>query len=166
MHIILGGTLDPFAGWLLLRGLKTLPVRMERHNRNAQAVAEFLAHNPQVETVHYPGLPSHPQHELAKKQMRGFGGVVSFEVKGGFEAADRFIAALRLPRRAGSLGGVESLIVHPAALWAHDLSPEEMQRAGITPSLMRLSVGLEDERDLLADFDQALTRAIVSPAPV
>jgi cystathionine beta-lyase/cystathionine gamma-synthase len=161
--IVLGGSLDPFAAWLLLRGLRTLPLRVEKHNRNAQTVAEFLAQHPNVDRVHYPGLKSHPQHSLAKKQMRGFGGMVSFEVKGGFAAADRLVASLRLARRAGSLGGVESLVVHPAAMWAHDLSPEELRRAGVTPSLLRMSVGLEDERDLTEDLDQGL-RARVTAA--
>lgn len=154
--LVLGGSLDPFAGWLLLRGLRTMPLRVERQNRNAMAIAQFLERNPRVERVFYPGLPSHPQHQLANDQMSGFGGVLSFELCGDFESAERFVSALRLPRRAVSLGGYESLIVHPAAMWAHSMSESDLLAAGIRPSLLRFSIGIEDEADLIADLDQAL----------
>jgi methionine-gamma-lyase len=155
--LVLGGALSPFDSWLLLRGLRTLPVRIERHNQTALAVARFLEGHPAVERVNYPGLESHPQHALARSQMSGFGGMLSFELEGGHAAAERCIAAMRLASRAGSLGGVESLIVHPTAMWAHSMSEERLQEAGIRPGLVRFSVGLEGERDLIADLEQALT---------
>jgi methionine-gamma-lyase len=156
VHIELGGSAAPFDAWLMLRGLRTLPVRVERHNRNASAVARFLEEHPKVERVYYAGLASHPQYDVARRQMSGFGGVVSFEVAGGFEGAERFVSTSRVARRAASLGGVESLVVHPAAMWAHSLSAEQLEAAGIRPGLVRLSVGLEDERDLVRDLDRAL----------
>jgi cystathionine beta-lyase/cystathionine gamma-synthase len=154
--LVLGGTLDPFAGWLLLRGLRTLPLRVERANTNGQQIAEFLEGHPAIERVYYPGLPSHPQHELAKRQMRGFGGVVSFEVKGGFDRAEKTVGSLKMALRAASLGGVETLVVHPAAMWAHSLSEEQLRSAGISAGLIRLSLGIEDAADLRDDLDQAL----------
>ncbi len=111
-----------------------------------------------MKAVHYPGLESHPQHCLARRQMSGFGGMLSVEVKGGFSAADRVIGALRLPPRATSLGGVESLIVHPASMWVKYMSEEELSAAGVPPGLLRISVGVENEADLIADFEQALAR--------
>ncbi|HEY8296652.1 MAG TPA: aminotransferase class I/II-fold pyridoxal phosphate-dependent enzyme [Candidatus Baltobacteraceae bacterium] len=154
--IVIGAVLGPLDAFLVLRGLRTLAVRMERHNRSALLVAEMLARHSAVAAVHYPGLPSHPQHELARAQMRGFGGILSFEVAGGFEAAERVLSAVTLPQRAASVGGVESLIVHPAAMWGGIMSADALAQAGISPSLVRLSVGLESERDLLADLDRAL----------
>jgi methionine-gamma-lyase len=154
--LVLGGTLGPFDAWLLLRGLRTLPLRIERHNATALAVARFLEWHPAVERVNYPGLESHPQHELARRQMSGFGGMLSFEVRGGAAAAERCIAGMTLAARAGSLGGVESLVVHPAAMWAHSMSEERLREAGIQPGLVRFSVGLEGERDLIADLERAL----------
>jgi cystathionine beta-lyase/cystathionine gamma-synthase len=154
--ITAGTVLSPFDGWLLLRGLRTLGLRVERHNSNAGVVARFLESHPQIKRVNYPGLETHPQYQLARSQMSGFGGVMSIEVQGGFEAAERFILALKLIRRASSLGGVETLVVHPAAMWSHQLSPEQRRDAGISESLIRVSVGLEDVADLLADFAQAL----------
>ena len=154
--IALGSALGPFDAWLLLRGLRTLPVRVERHNRVAAAVAAFLDDHPAIARVHYAGLPSHPQHEVARRQMSGFGGVLGFECAGGFEAAERLIASVSLPHRAASLGGVHTLVVHPAAMWAGSFDAAELAASGIEPGLVRMSVGLEDERDLIADLGRAL----------
>jgi methionine-gamma-lyase len=154
--LIAGSTLSPFDAWLLLRGLRTLGLRVERHNRNALALATALATHPAVERVHYPGLPSHPQHALASSQMDGFTGMLSVELHGGAPAAERLIASLRLATRAASLGGFETLVVHPASMWSLQLSPEVRAASGIHDGLVRISVGLEDEADLLADFAQAL----------
>ncbi|HJU87803.1 MAG TPA: aminotransferase class I/II-fold pyridoxal phosphate-dependent enzyme [Gemmatimonadaceae bacterium] len=151
-----GASLGPLDGWLLLRGLRTLGLRMERHNRTGVAVAKFLEQHPAVRTVNFPGLASHPQHELACRQMSGPSGVLSFELKGGFEAAERFVSALEIPARAPSVGGVDSLIVHPAAMLAKTMSAEQFAAVGVRPDLLRLSVGLEDEADLMRDLDQAL----------
>ncbi|UCF20095.1 MAG: aminotransferase class I/II-fold pyridoxal phosphate-dependent enzyme [Gemmatimonadota bacterium] len=154
--IIHGMISHPFEAWLLGRGIQTLPFRVARHNRNAAAVAEFLEADSRVERVYYPGLPSHPQHELAKKQMNGFGGMVVFELAGGFEAARNFAARLKLARRAVSLGGTETLAVHAASMIHARLTPEQRAEAGISENLIRVSVGLEDPEDIIADFDQAL----------
>ena len=154
--IELGAVLGPFDAWLLLRGLRTLEARVERHDRNALAVARFLEAHPRVCAVHYPWLASHPQHALARAQMRGGGGVVAVELAGGFAAAERFVASLRLFARAPSVGGVESLAVHPAAMLAGTMTAEQFAAVGVTPDLVRLSVGIEDERDLLADLAAAL----------
>jgi cystathionine beta-lyase/cystathionine gamma-synthase len=156
-HVILGATLGAFDAWLMLRGIRTLSLRVRQHNENAMALAQFLEHHRAVKAVYYPGLKSHPQHELARKQMSGFGGMLSFEVKGGYEAADRVLGRLRLPARAASLGGVESLAVHPASNFLHYMTLEEAERIGIAPGLLRISVGLEGKEDLIADFDQALS---------
>jgi cystathionine beta-lyase/cystathionine gamma-synthase len=155
-HTVLGSVLSPMDAWLLLRGLRTLPVRVERINANALALARFLEEQPQIERVHYPGLPSHPQHELAKRQMRGFGGMMALEIKGGYEETARFVSALSLPMNAVSLGGVESLVVHTAAMWGGVMSEEQMKTAGIQPNYVRLSVGLEHIEDLKADMKRAL----------
>lgn len=155
-HVILGAALGPFDAWLMLRGLRTLSLRIRQHNENAMALAQALEGNPAVKAVHYPGLKSHPQHDLARRQMTGFGGMLSFEVKGGYEAADRCLTRLRLPARAASLGGVESLAVHPASNFLHYMTLEEAERIGIAPGLLRISVGLEGKDDLIADFEQAL----------
>ena len=157
-HISLGSVLSPMDAWLLLRGLRTLPVRMERINANALALARFLEEQPQIERVHYPGLPSHPQHELAKRQMRGFGGMMALEIKGGYEETARFVSALNLPLNAVSLGGVESLVVHTAAMWGGVMTEEQMKTAGIQPNFVRFSVGLEHVEDLKADLWQALQK--------
>lgn len=154
--IVHGMILHPFEAWLLARGIQTLPFRMARHNRNAAAVAEFLESHPNVERVYYPGLPSHPQHELAKKQMDGYGGMVVFELAGGFEAARAFAARLKLARLAVSLGGTETLVVHAASMIHAHLSPEERAAAGISDNLIRISVGLEDAEDITSDLEQAL----------
>jgi methionine-gamma-lyase len=154
-----GAVLDPFAAWLVLRGLKTLGLRMERHNANAQRLAEFLADHPQVARVNYPGLPAHPQHAVAVRQMRGFGGMLSFEVRGGFDAGVRTCEALRTCVLAVSLGGPETLVTHPASTSSVGIPAEDRRRAGISDGLIRVSVGLEDIADLVADFDQALRAA-------
>jgi len=153
-----GSILSPFDGWLLLRGLRTLELRVERHNSNALAVGRFLENHPKIERVYYPGLESHPQHELAKKQMRGFTGMLSVELRGGFEAAQNFCKALEIAVYAGSLGGVDTLVVHPAAMWSHELTEEQRLATGISDSLVRISVGLEGEQDLIADFAQSLEK--------
>jgi cystathionine beta-lyase/cystathionine gamma-synthase len=150
-----GAILGPFDSWLVLRGTKTLPLRMQRHNTNGLAIAEFLAAHPKVRHVHYPGLPSHPQHELATRQMRGFGGMVSFEL-GSLEAARRLLNSVRLMALAESLGGVETLISHPSTM-THASVPEGRRAAlGITDGLVRISAGIEDIEDLTEDLGQAL----------
>ncbi len=153
---ILGGICDPHAAYLLGRGLKTFALRMERHNQNGQAVAEFLAHHPRVTRVHYPGLPDHPDHAIARAQMRGFGGVVSFEVAGDLTGAMAVVDRLRLPYIAPSFGGVESLVEQPALMSYYELSSEERLAVGIRDNLIRLSCGIEDADDLIADLQQAL----------
>lgn len=155
-HVILGAALGPFDAWLMLRGLRTLSLRVRQHNENAMALAEFLKSHKAVKVVHYPGLKSHPQHELARKQMPGFGGMLTFEVNGGYEAADRFLSRIRLASRAASLGGIETLAVHPASNFLHYMTLEQAAKIGIAPGLLRISVGLEGKDDLIADFDQAL----------
>jgi len=150
---------SPFDCWLTLRGVKTLALRMERHCENAIRVAEFLQASPKVSAVHYPGLKDHPQHDLAARQMRGFGGMVSFELAGGTEAAKRVAKATRVFILGESLGGVESLLAWPPMM-SHATMTEELRVArGIPGSLLRLSVGIEDINDLLADLDQALSTA-------
>jgi cystathionine gamma-synthase len=156
---VMGAVIDPFAAYLLVRGVKTFALRMERQNANALALAEFLAGHPRVGAVHYAGLPSHPEHAIAKRQMRGFGGVVSFEVVGDLDAASRVVDACRLPFIAASLGGVESLIEQPAVMSFYELTTEERQRIGISDNLIRYAVGIEDADDLVADLGQALERA-------
>lgn len=154
--IVLGSVLGPHDAWLLLRGLRTLSVRGERSNQSALAIARRLDAHPGVASVHYPGLESHPQHALACRQMSGFGGVLAIRVRGGYREAERFMVRLRLFAQAVSLGGVESLAVHAAAMWAGSLSDEAMRSSGIEPNLVRLSIGLEHVDDLIADLDQAL----------
>lgn len=152
----IGGVLSPFDAYLLIRGLKTLAVRLDRHCANALQVAQFLESHPEVRHVYYPGLPSFPQHELAKRQMDGFGGVISFELKGGMAAAIQMMNKVNLCKRAVSLGDVDSLIQHPASM-THSVVPrEERERMGITDGLIRLSVGIEDVEDILYDLEQAL----------
>lgn len=156
MVIYLGGSMDPEAAFLLDRGIKTLGVRMERQCANAMAVAKFLARHPKVARVHYPGLPSHPDHKLAKRQMRGFGAMLAFDMKGGIAAARRVCDRVRVFLLAASLGGVESLVVLPLYTSHYNMSARELAAAGVTPGTIRGSVGLEDERDLIADLKQAL----------
>jgi cystathionine beta-lyase/cystathionine gamma-synthase len=150
-----GAILSPFDSWLVLRGTKTLAVRMAQHNANGMALAEFLSTHPKVSRVIYPGLPSHPQHELAKRQMRGFGGMVSFDV-GTFEAARRVCNRVRLMALAESLGGVETLISHPATMTHASVPAERRKAIGLTDSLVRISAGIEDVADLIDDLRQAL----------
>jgi methionine-gamma-lyase len=154
--LVAGATLSPFDGWLLLRGLRTLGLRVERHNQNGMALATFLESHPAVTRVYYPGLPSHPQHELAQSQMSGFTGMLSVELRGGYAAADKLISSLKLATRAASLGGFETLVVHPASMWSLQLSRELRESTGINEGLVRISVGLEDEVDMIRDFEQAL----------
>ena len=156
---LLGTTIDPFGAWLVIRGLATLALRMERQNASAQRLAEYLAAHPKVSAVHYPGLPSHPGHAVARRQMRGFGGMLSFEVKGGYEASVRTFEALQVGKRATSLGGVSTLVSHPAGISSVHMPKEVRAAAGIVEGLLRVSVGIEDLDDLLADFDHALRRA-------
>jgi len=156
---VTGAVVDPFAAYLLVRGLKTFALRMERHNANAQALAEFLAADPRIAAVHYAGLLSHPEHAVAQKQMRGFGGVVSFEVNGDLDAATRVVDGCRIPYIAASLGGVESLIEQPAIMSFYELTTEERLEIGIKDNLIRYSVGIEDAADLIADVSQSLDRA-------
>jgi cystathionine beta-lyase/cystathionine gamma-synthase len=151
-----GGIPGPFDAWLTLRGVKTLGLRMRQHCRNAQAIAEFLSRHPRVETVYYPGLPSHPQHEIACRQMHGAGGMVSFVLKGGREQANAFVRNLKVFAFAESLGGVESLACHPATMTHGSVPAEERERRGISEALVRLSVGIEDPDDLVEDLEQAL----------
>ena len=155
--IVLGSVLSPHDAWLLLRGMRTLSVRVQRANESALRVARFLESHPGVERVHYPGLDSHPQHALALRQMSGFGGVLAFQVRGGYAETERFMSRLRVFTQAVSLGGVESLAAHAAVVWAGTLSDEAMRRAGIEPNLVRLAVGLEDVDDLTEDLERALS---------
>ena len=152
----LGGSLDPHAAFLLHRGLKTLAVRVRHQNQSALAIARFLEQHPAVRCVNYPGLESHPRHERARRLFGGFGGMLSFELRGGVEAAQRLLDRVELPISAPSLGGVESLITLPATTSHSGLSAEDRRRLGIGDGLVRLSVGIEAAEDLIDDFDQAL----------
>jgi cystathionine beta-lyase/cystathionine gamma-synthase len=152
-----GAIIGPMDAWLVLRGTKTLTVRMERHNANAMALAQYLASHPKVTAVHYPGLPSHPQHELARQQMRGFGGLISFQL-GSLERARTVLNSVRLISLAESLGGVETLISHPATMTHAAIPDDQRQQLGIHDDLVRLSVGIEDVEDLEEDLAQALDR--------
>jgi cystathionine beta-lyase/cystathionine gamma-synthase len=153
---VLGGILDPHAAYLLLRGMKTLELRVQRHNENALQIARFLEGHSRVRAVHYPMLESHPQHELARRQMKGGGGVLSFEVAGGLPEAKRFANALELVRVAPSLGSVESLLSIPCLTSHAMLSPDERRRAGIADGLVRLAIGVESPEDLIQDLSHAL----------
>ena len=152
----LGTCSSPFDSWLVMRGIRTLPIRMAAHARNAQALAEFLDGHPAVARVYYPGLRSHPQHRLARKQMTGMGGMLSFDIRGGEPAAFRFIQALRIFAFAESLGGVESLVEHPETMSHASMTPAARRAAGITGANVRVSTGIEDPEDLVADVGQAL----------
>jgi cystathionine beta-lyase/cystathionine gamma-synthase len=158
-RLIEGGVIDPHTAFLVDRGIKTLALRVERHNFNALTLARQLQTHAKVDCVHYPGLPDHPGHEIAARQMRGFGGVMSLDVKGGFDAAARFADALKLVINAASLGGVESLVSLPLLTSHIRASEEELRTAAITPGTVRLSVGIEAVEDLYADIDQALQQA-------
>lgn len=154
-----GGTMQPLEAWLCMRGLATLPVRMEQHCRAAQRLAELLEGHDRVERVHYPGLRSHPQHKVAARQLRGFGGMLAFEVKGGVEAGARVSDALELAWIGASLGGMHTLVAHAASTTHRQLDPEARRAAGIADGLIRVSVGLEDPDDIVEDFRQALEKA-------
>lgn len=155
----LGGVAGPFDAWLVLNGIRTFALRMERHAANALRVARWLDGQAEVEAVHYPGLPSHPQHALARSQMEnGFGGVLSFELRGGYEAGVRFLDAVELCTLAVSLGTPDTLVQHPASMTHSVMPPELRRRAGVREGLVRLSVGLEDAEDIIADLEQALAR--------
>lgn len=154
--INMGSNMDPHQAYLVIRGLKTLAIRIERAQQNAQKVAEYLENHPKIEWVKYPGLKSHPQYELAKKQMKGPGAMISFEVKGGIKAGKVLMDNVHMALLAVSLGGVESLIQHPASMTHSKMSPEARQKAHITDGLVRFSVGIEDVEDIIADIDHAL----------
>ena len=155
----IGGIISPLNAWLLVRGLKTLAIRMERHQENAFEIAKYLTFHPKIERVWYPGLTTHPQHELAKKQMTGFGGIVSCEVKGGRKAGEKFMNNVQIFTLAVSLGDVDSLIEHPASMTHSTYSADELKKINISEGFVRLSVGIEDSHDLIEDLSQALRRA-------
>jgi cystathionine gamma-lyase len=152
-----GAVLSPFDSYLTMRGIKTLELRMQRHNQNANQIAEFLEQHPKVSKVIYPGLPSHPQHQLAKQQTTGSGGIISFEITGNIEDSKRFLEKLKLFALAESLGGVESLIELPALMTHASVSKESREKIGITDTLIRISVGIEDCKDLIDDLKQAFS---------
>ena len=158
MMISLGCNMDPSQAFMVLRGVKTLGIRIERAQENAAKIAEWLEKHPKIEWVKYPGLKSHPQHELAKKQMDGFGAMISFELKGGFEAGKTLMNNVKLATLAVSLGGVETLIEHPASMTHSKVSKESKLKAGITDGLVRYAVGIEDVNDLIADLEQGLAK--------
>jgi cystathionine beta-lyase/cystathionine gamma-synthase len=151
-----GVIMSPFVAWLTLQGTKTLSIRLDRQSANARAIAEFLESHPKVTQVRYPGLPSFPQHELAKRQASGFGAMLWFEVEGGVKAGKKLMDSVKLCTLAENLGSVETLITHPVTMTHADVEPAERQRVGITDGLVRLSVGLEDPEDLIADLRTAL----------
>jgi methionine-gamma-lyase len=157
--VLMGGTMDPHQAWLVLRGLRTLALRVEKSQQSAAALAPWLAAHPKIAWVNYPGLASHPQHALAKAQMKGFGSMICFGLHGGYEAGRKMINAVRLCTLAVSLGGIESLIQHPASMTHAGVPRERREMAGITDDLIRLSVGCEGVEDLRADLEQALTKA-------
>ncbi len=149
-----GGILSPFDSWLVLRGIKTLPIRMEAHNANGLAIAQYLSKKNAVQKIYYPGLPTHPGHDVAKRQMSGFGGMIAFDL-GSLDRASQFLASVKLCSLGESLGGVETLISHPATMTHASVPPEERNRLGITDGLVRISVGIEDVEDLIADLENA-----------
>lgn len=157
MRRLLGGVMDPLPAYALARGMKTMPLRVAQHNANAMAVAQFLEGHRAIERVYYPGLPSHPDHAIAARQMNGFGGMVTIDVKGGKDAAFRTFDRLKVIKRATSLGGVESICSLPILTSQYGLTDEELDRAGVTKGMIRISIGLEDPADLVADLDQALS---------
>ena len=159
LHNALGAISGPFDSWLVLRGIETLPLRMRQHESNATAVAHFLKSHPAVSRVYYPGLPEHPGHEIARKQMRGFGGMVSFEMRGGLEAVNHFLRSIKVFTLAESLGGMTSLAGHPVTQSHASMTKEQRDKIGITEGLVRLSVGLENIDDLLDDLKMALPMA-------
>jgi cystathionine gamma-synthase len=158
MNNMIGAVGDPHMMYLLLRGLKTLGLRIERHNQSGQQVAEFLASQPLVEHIWYPGLSSHPDHEIATRLMKGFGGVISFELDTDLEGTARFIDALRIPYMGPSLGGVESIVEQPALMSHFTLNEQERAEIGIRGQMVRYALGIEDTQDIIADLSQALDR--------
>ncbi|MDE1852289.1 MAG: aminotransferase class I/II-fold pyridoxal phosphate-dependent enzyme [Thaumarchaeota archaeon] len=152
----LGGTMDPLPAWLVLRGMKTMAIRVRQQNASAMALAEFLSTHRRVAAVHYPGLKSHPQHQLARKQMKGFGGMLSFEVKGTTKDTMKFTESVKVATLAASLGGVETLVSQPYNMTHAQMSAKDREKTGIPETLVRISVGIEDEEDLVGDFRQAL----------
>ncbi|WP_062108527.1 trans-sulfuration enzyme family protein [Bacillus niameyensis] len=158
----LGQNLNAWEAFLILRGLKTLGVRLRQHCNSAQKVAEFLESHPAIERTYYPGLPSHPQYALAQRQMNGNGAIISFEVRGGFEAGKQFINSLKLAMISFSLGDPETLIQHPASMTHYSIPAEERAKFGITDGLLRLSIGLEDPEDIIEDLEQALKKVAVA----
>jgi methionine-gamma-lyase len=158
MMTSLGCNMDPHQAYLVIRGLKTLSLRVERAQANAMEIAQFLENHPKVEWVRYPGLRTHPQYELAKKQMKGPGSMISFGLKGGLEAGRKLMNSVKLAILAVSLGGVETLIEHPASMTHSKVSEEEKRKSGISNGLVRYSVGIEDVADLIEDLKQALEK--------
>jgi len=157
----LGPAQSPFNSWLFLQGLETLPLRMERHSQNALRIAEFLANHPAVSWVSYPGLKSHPEHELAKKYFtHGYGAILGFGIKGGLEAGKQLIRHIELFSHLANIGDAKSLIIHPASTTHSQLTPDEQYETGVTPDFIRLSVGLETVEDLIEDLDQGLRAAV------
>ncbi|MBB2928104.1 trans-sulfuration enzyme family protein [Paraburkholderia silvatlantica] len=146
----------PFNTWLALRGIRTLGLRMKQHNANGHAIAACLERHPAVKAVYYPGLESHPQHELAKRQMSGFGGVVTFELRNGYDAAHRFIEQLKIPTHSGGLGGINSTVLQPASFFDNRLSGERLAQMGLSFGMVRICSGIEETGDLIADIEQAL----------
>jgi len=159
VYKMLGPTLGPFEAFLVRRGLKTLSLRMTAQTETAQSLAEFLEGRRGVRVVHYPGLKSFPQHALARKQMSGFGAMLSFELTGGYRAGRKFVESVDVATLAVSLGGAETLVQHPASMTHGPLTDEERRVSGITDGLVRVSVGLEDSQDLIEDFDRAIRAA-------
>ena len=157
--VYMGCNMDPHQAYLVIRGLKTLALRVERNQENAVKVAHFLENHPKIAWIKYPGLESHPQFELAKQQMNGTGSMISFGVKGGLEAGRKLMDSVHLATLAVSLGGVETLIQHPASMTHAAVSKEDKLKAGITDDLVRLSVGIEDVNDIIADLNQALGKS-------
>ena len=157
-YIFFGPTMSPFTAFLVLRGLTTLEIRLKKQTENAEKVAKFLEKHSKVEKVYYPGLVSHPQYDLAKKQMNGAGGVLSFEVKGGYQAGEKLVNAVKMITLAVSLGAVESLIEHPASMTHSELTPDERKKSGISDSLIRLAIGIEDIADIIEDLTQAFQK--------
>ncbi|MBL4603695.1 MAG: aminotransferase class I/II-fold pyridoxal phosphate-dependent enzyme [Emcibacteraceae bacterium] len=156
LSMTLGSVAAPFNSWLALRGIRTLGLRIAQHNKNAMAIAEYLEQHAAVEKVYYPGLKNHPQHKLAKSQMSGYGGLLTFDLKGGYDAGQSFIKNLNLARNASSLGGVSSTVIQPAALFGGRLPQEVVEKQGITMGMIRFATGIETTDDLINDIDQAL----------
>jgi cystathionine gamma-synthase len=155
---VTGGVIDPHSSYLLIRGLKTFELRMKRHNENGQAVAEFLEAHPKIRRVYYPGLESHPHHDVAKRQMKGYGGVVTFEMKDDVKYVHKFLSALKIINIGPSLGGVESLITHPASISYYDYTRAQRLAVGIKDGLIRLAVGVENGEDLIEDIRNAIPK--------